>query len=60
MPRLKDVRITDTMVKAAIMYEDGDNAAEIAAKPIVSGGVNVAYPLAQGAYYDNLNKRFKK
>jgi hypothetical protein len=35
-------------------------AAEIAAKPIVSGGVNVAYPLAQGAYYDNLNKRFKK
>ena len=32
MPRLKDVRITDTMVKAAIMYEDGDNAAEIAAK----------------------------
>lgn len=35
-------------------------AAEIAAKPIVSGGVNVAYPLAQGAYYDNLNRLFKK
>ena len=32
MPRLKDVRITDTMVKAGIMYENGDSAAEIAAK----------------------------
>ena len=36
-------------------------AAEIAAaQPIVSGGVNVKYPLVQGAYYDNLNRRFKK
>ena len=32
MPKLEDVRITDTMAKAGLLYEEGQNAAEVAAK----------------------------